>query len=355
MIKPLEYDFENGTHVKFSKYTIDTSGVVRNKKSGKILSASTIGTYNVYSVCDDSGKRRSVRVARAIASTFIGAPPTSSHTTDHKNKNPNDDTLDNIRWLCKNGQSKNRVMPETFKTAFIVVKDGYEKSINEWVEHLKDEKNLFGREYTCDIIVHYAQKKQHGFSYKEYLDLPEEVWKEIINSRNDKGGRWEISNMNRVKYITKHAKNVLFGERLGLISGYPFVYINGKHQSCHILSFKTFFPDEYAAKKLDEVILHEDDDKMDFRPHKLRLGTRSENMIDAHNNGCLNGKRSERTKCASYIDDVFEKEHASQKEAVAYLKSIGYDKASKSSICDAITVFKDGKTSVRYGRTWTSI
>jgi hypothetical protein len=33
------------------------------------------------------------------------------------------------------------------------------------------------------------------------------------------------------------------------------------------------------------MVLHEDDDKEDFRPHKLRLGTRSDNAKDAHDNG----------------------------------------------------------------------
>lgn len=353
MIKSLEYYFENGTHVKFSKYTIDTSGVVRNKKSGKILSTSKIGTYNVYGVCDDYGKRRSVRAARAIASTFIEPPPTLTHTADHINRESYSDNLDNIRWLCKSGQQHNRDMPGTKKNAFIIAKDGEEKTAKEWVDYLKDEKNPFGREYTRNTVVQYAQKKQHGFSYKEYPDFPEEVWKKIGDSKTTHG-RWEISNMNRVKYITKHAENVLSGERLGIDKGYPTVYINGKHQPCHILSFMTFFPEEYSTKKVEDIILHEDDDKLDFRPHKLRIGTRSENMIDAHNNGCHDGKRSERSKCASYIDGVFEKEHVSQKEAVAYLKSIGYDKASKSSICDATDIFND-KNIKRYGRTWKLI
>lgn len=60
------------------------------------------------------------------------------------------------------------------------------------------------------------------------------------------------------------------------------------------------------------MVLHEDDDKLDFRPHKLRLGTSSQNSRDAYNNG----KQSERVKCASYIDGVLEKEHLSQSDAL---------------------------------------
>lgn len=129
-----------------------------------------------------------------------------------------------------------------------------------------------GREYTKTMIGDYARKKQHGFSYKEYPDLVGEVWKEISGSRNARG-RWEISNMNRVKYITKHAENVLSGERLGLKGGYPKIMINGHDCSCHIIAFKTFYPEVWIAKKPNEIVLHEDDDILDFRPHMIMDAT----------------------------------------------------------------------------------
>ena len=260
------------------------------------------------------------------------------------------DTLNNIRWLCKSGQRDNQDRPETLKTSFIVVKDGLEKTANVWVEYLKGESNTFGREYTTGMIKQYAHKKQHGFAYKEYPDLLGEVWKEIIGSENAQG-RWEISNMNRVKYITERAENVLSGEGLGLLNGYPSICINGKRWLCHILSFKTFFPDEYAAKKTNELILHEDDDRLDFRPYKLRLGTQTHNAIDAHDNGKHDGTKTARMKCASYIVGVFEKEHASQGDAVKYLKSIGVEKAREGNI--SMTLSGDRKTA--YGRTWKKI
>ena len=98
-------------------------------------------------------------------------------------------------------------------------------------------------------------------------------------------GHWEISNMSRVKQVTKHASNVLWGDRLRRCNGYPIISINGKNCYCHVLAFKTFYPELWDAKKLEEMVLHEDDNKEDFRPHKLRLGTASDNAKDARNNG----------------------------------------------------------------------
>jgi hypothetical protein len=348
MIKPLEYYYVNGTRVIFNKYTIDENGVIRNKKNDRLLRTyKDKGGYKAIAVYDNDGNSHIIRVARALASTFIGSPPTLEHTADHIDRNRENDTLDNIHWLCKSGQQNNRNMPETLKTAFIIDRYGEEKTFKDWVEYLKYDKNHMKRQYTESMITDYTQRKKYGFSYKEYPDLPGEVWKEIIGSKNAKG-RWEISDTNRVKYITKYAENVLSGERLGLQNKYPVIYFDGKIHLCHIVSFKTFYPEVWAAKKPNEIVLHEDDDPMDFRPHKLRLGTRNDNNTDAHDNGCYDDAKTARMKCSSYVNDILEKKHCSQRDAVKYLKSIGYDKATESNICMTLS----GNRKTAYGRTW---
>lgn len=347
MEKTLEYYYADGSHEKFDKYTIDTSGVIRNATTGGAVSTYKTGKYNAVSVRNAVCKRRNILIGRSIASTFLGKPPTLKHTADHIDREPNNDTLDNIHWLCKSGQRDNQVRLGTNKTAFVIVRDGAEKTFKEWADFLKGEKNHLDREYTYDMINHYARKKQHGFSYKEYPDMPGEVWKKITDSANT-SGRWEISNTNRVKYITKYAENVLSGERLGLSNGYPAIMINGKHLLCHIIAFQAFFPEEYAAKNPGEIILHEDDDKLDFRPHKLRLGSQRENAKDAHRNGKHDGTRTAQMRCISYLGGNFEKDHCSQADAVIYLKTKGYDKADSSGIRKVLS--EQRKTA--YGRTW---
>jgi len=352
MIKPLEYYYDDGSYVKFDKYTIDIWGVVRNKENGKVLSYYTNrDEYNLCGVLDDKGDLHNIYIGRAIASTFHGQPPTSKHTADHKDRVPNNDMIDNIRWATKKEQRNNQDRPETCKNAYIIVKDDLEKTGNEWVDSLKNEKNHMNREYTLSMIRNYAQKNQHGFSYKKFPDISGEIWKEISGSNTNKG-RWEISNMCRVKYITKCAENVLSGECLCIKNGYPKISINGKSLYCHIIAFATFFPEEYANKKSSEIVLHDDDDPLDFRPHKLRLGTRSENGIDAHNNGSFDGKKKARMKCISYINGIFEQEHDSQDAVVKYLKSRGYTKASQGNISQALIASCKGKVLTKYGRTY---
>jgi hypothetical protein len=355
-VKPLAYYFvyDHKTRVEFKKYTIDTLGVVRNKKTDKVLAYTLNGGYYMTSVCGDDGIRHMIFIHRAVTSTFLGAPSTSEHTTDHKeSKQKMNNALPNLQWLYPSGQAKNQIRPETYKSAFAIVKDGDEKAAKtakEWVAHLAGKSNHMKREYTEDKIRNYAREKQHGFAYKEYPDLEGEGWK-LIEGTKTKRGHWEISDMNRVKYVTTHAANVLSGITLGRNLGYPTISINGKNWGCHILAFRAFHPILWNAKQDNEMVLHKDDDKEDFRPHMLYLGTQSINAKDAHDNGKHDGKKTARMKCASYVDGVLEKKHISQADAVEYLKSKGHAKATESSICMALS----GDRKTAYGRTWIKI
>lgn len=355
MEESLKYYFTNNVSecVHFNKYTIDECGIIRNEKKEALMYKIGKDEYQIASVQDASGKSRCIRVARALASTFLGPPPSPVYTADHNDQIRANDILENIRWATKSEQRNNQNRADTKKNAFIIVCDGEEKTFKEWSKYFnsKSEKNLYGREYTGTMIQNYAQRKQHGFAYKEYPDLEGEVWKDVEGSKNKQGCMWRISNMCRVKYVTNHAENVLEGDRLGLSKGYPKIRFNGKDWSCHIVAFKTFYPDEYANKKPYEMVLHEEDDQMDFRPDMLRLGTQSQNITDAYNNGKYIGTLRERQRCVSYIKGVFEKEHESQHDAAKYLISKGYEKAHSGSIHRALS----GKQKTSYGRTWALV
>ncbi|AGE48674.1 hypothetical protein PBCVAP110A_020R [Paramecium bursaria Chlorella virus AP110A] len=358
LMKTLEYYFEDDSHVIFKKYTCDTLGIIKNKKSGKTPSYGN-GTYNSCGVYDDDGKRRNIFVYRAVASTFLGKPPTLNHTADHiESEQKKNDALTNIRWATPLQQRANQIRPEMYKAAFIIVKDGIEKTVNEWVKHMNAEKTPEEREFTTGMISMYAQRKTNGFAYKEYPDIKGEKWKEVEGSDNKKG-RWKISNMNRVKRITNAGtENVLSGERLGHdINGYPTVGINGKKWLCHILAFAAFHTKMWNDKQSDEMVLHKDDDKEDFRPHKLRLGTASDNGKDSHINGKYDGMKSSMMKCASYLNGVHEEDHDSQSNAAKYIISKECSEASVESIVGGISMALSGnyKNKTAYGRTWKII
>ena len=359
--KTLEYYFENGKHATFPNYYIDTLGITRNKTSGDVLSYWLSGEYDMCTVYIGKSKKHGLRVARAVASTFLGEPPTNDHTADHKiSEQKRNNELANIRWICKLGQNANRNMPDIMRSSFIIVNGARERTVKEWVEHLNEYRTHSDPIYTDAMINHYARRRQRGFSYKEYPDLKDEIWKNIEDSETKRGDRWEISNMNRVKQVTKHAKNVLWGERLRCTpDGYPVVSIRRKNWMCHILAFAIFFPEDYATMKPGEMILHEDDDKKDFRPSKLRIGTRSVNGKDAFVNGKHNGTKTDRMKCISYINNELEKEHESQIDAAKYLIfkgcSNGKPRDIAGNISIALKASRNDKIMKAYGRVWKNV
>lgn len=136
----LKYYSEDGTLKIFDKYMLYHFGFIRNRKTGKVLQNINQGKYNKVSIETDDGKSYQIRIARAIASTFIGPPPSLEHTADHIDKNQDDDNIYNIRWATKSEQTDNRTMSAIQKSAIIIVKDGIEKTNKEWVEYLKMKK-----------------------------------------------------------------------------------------------------------------------------------------------------------------------------------------------------------------------
>lgn len=344
-MKTLEYHWGDGTHTVFNGYTIDKYGIVTNIKTGQVISRRITNTYNRVSITHE-GNRRSILVARALASTFLGKPPTEHHTADHIDRTKINDVLDNIRWLDKNGQRSNQVRSYKTKSAFIIEWNEVEYTAKELAEKLKDELTPSGNKFTDKIIRKYAQKQLYGFRYKTFSNLPGEVWKSVKDSKN-KMGEWFISSKNRMKYKTIYTENIMTVDKLSKRDGYPTVRINGKQWPCHYLSMMAFRPNEYAAKEPGDIILHKNDYKLDFNPFRLRWGTPPENGIDAHKNGKYRGTKSEQKQCASYIGNVFEKDYKSLREAIRYLKEVGYTSAKVSHVGDILDT-----TNVRYDRTW---
>jgi len=330
MEETLEYYFIDGRHIVFDNLTIDFIGIVRDDKGNVRDPQIHKNGYETVFVSKE-GKQYNILINRAVASTFFGKPPSLEHTADHGDRNRRNNALDNISWKTPSEQNSNRDRPETHKSAFIVVKDGIEKTVKEWVTYLEGTTNPFGRAYTVGAITMYAQRKQHGFAYKVYEDLPGEIWEDVPESNV------KISNKLRVKRTaTSGTENVLDVSQLSTYGGYPVIYVNGESRLVHHLCLHAFSPDEYNAMNPGDVVRHKHDDPMDFRPEKLLSGTRSQNMKDAHDNGKFDGKKKARKPCVSYVDGVKEKPHDSLSAAVRYLKEKEYPKAAQSGIYQAI-------------------
>jgi len=340
---PLEYYYADGRHVKFEKYEIYIWGEVVHKQRQTSLSYKVNSAgYHIVSLYRDSLKPYQISVSRAVLSNFYGRPE-KSFTADHiDSTNKNYDALYELRWASNKQQGFNRCLPVDNKSSIVIVKGCVEKTAREWAE---------SECVSMECVRSRARNKTHGFSYKVYPDLPGEIWK-IIEGSVTKAGYWEISNMNRCAYLYTHARNVIDRERMCLTSnGYPTIAVKSKNELVHVLSFRTWFPDLWSNKKSNDVVCHRFDNKLDFRPENLYLGTFSKKGKDAHDNGRFDGGKSKRRGCNSYVNGEFEKHHTSIHAAGEYLKNIGFTQKKYSSIGLALDS-KTGDKPVFFGRTW---
>ena len=311
--------------------------------NGHSLKISVDGNgYNKVYLYPDQNNTHSigVKLARLMLSTFVGKPPSPKHTADHINGDKVNDMLPNLRWATKTEQCLNRTIPKAKKNASLIVHNGREQTAKEWAFEMNKSNNS---------IIGYA-RKDGDWSFKVFLNLEGEIWKQVKDS-NTSMGNWEISNKGRVAFVSKHFRNVMTSDQLSCIGGgYPSIGIKGVQNYTHVLAFKTFFPEEWANKRDDQFVLHADDDKKNFYIDNLRLGTIHENSREAHDNGCHDGKSSQRMSCvATSVIDGTEQKFESKREAVRWLREHINPKASWGGINDCIHN-KERKSA--YGFIW---
>ncbi|AGE49871.1 hypothetical protein PBCVCan184_574R [Paramecium bursaria Chlorella virus Can18-4] len=329
-----------GNIITFDDYEINTISVVRRKDTKQVIEKHIVNNY-YYLRLRDNKIRRNVKLARAMLTTFVGPPLDKTYTADHIDRDTLNDTLENLRWADKKEQRLNQKKTDTYGNAVIIVFNGEEKTAKEWAL----EKNI-----THETILRYASQGKEGWGYKTYDDIDGEIWKMIKNSQTIKS-HLSVSNHGRIARYTKNTRKVYDPKELYKeCYDYPKISIKGKHVYIHTLVFEAFNTIEYDKEKF--VVCHIDDNRENCCYTNLRLGTRSDNGNDAHNNGCYSNTKSQRKSCIAthkITQNVYD--FMSISEAVLWLKSIGHTKASRPSIIRCLQ--GAGKSS--YGYTWSTL
>lgn len=117
----------------------------------------------------------------------------------------------------------------------------------------------------------------------------------------------------------------------------------------HILVFKSFYPLTYTNTL---QICHFDDNPLNANLLNLYLGSKSDNGIDAYNNGKYDNTKSARIPCIGVNKKTDERfEFKSLAEAESWLRDNDELKASFTHISMCI----NGTQKSAYGFTWHSI
>jgi hypothetical protein len=336
--KKVEIFFENGEHKYFDKYEVNVCAILRNSKSKKILGLhGSIGGYNRVSMYDNDGKSYMVSLARIVLSTFVGKPSTNQHTADHRRSHrKKDDRLLNLRWLDKSGQNKNRIHPSTNSNSMIIIHSGIELTTKEWSK----------KENVSDSAILGRARQGKEWTYKQYQDLKDERWLDVVGSKNSRGF-WKVSNLGRAAYHSTFTRRVFDTKELVVGDNYPSIFVNGKHMYLHCCIFETFKPEEYKLMQKDECILHNDDNRLDCSINSLRIGSQSENRKDAYKNGRYNGCKSQYRKCVGYRNNE-RYEFKSLVDARDWLRINGHPRASSGHITESM----ENNLKIRYGFVW---
>ena len=97
------------TIIEYPEYEINESGIIKNKKTGRIMKQSLTakGYYTVNLTRRNSGRSIRLKVHRLIAITFIPNLE-NKKTVDHINRIRTDNRIENLRWASINENNNNK-------------------------------------------------------------------------------------------------------------------------------------------------------------------------------------------------------------------------------------------------------
>ena len=86
------------------KYEVSDEGQIRNRATGRMLTARPWNGYLKISLGGHKG--RMYYVHRLVAMSFIGQPPTPRHEVNHKNGIRDDCRVANLEWVTRSENNK---------------------------------------------------------------------------------------------------------------------------------------------------------------------------------------------------------------------------------------------------------
>ena len=136
---------------EYPKYSITNNGFVKNNKTNRILKNQTNSNgYTVVSLFNDDGVNKKPYLHRLLAKTFIKNENYQANQVDHIDRNPLNNSIDNLRWVTNTENLDNR---GTFNKSGVYL----DESNNYWCCQIKNGNVL--NHIGCFITLQEAYTK----------------------------------------------------------------------------------------------------------------------------------------------------------------------------------------------------
>jgi len=280
--------------INYDNYEVSSFGIVRNKKTGRILTQFNNGGY--YYVGLSNKKTKSFYVHRLVAEAFIENPENKAHV-NHKDKNGVNNYLTNLEWNTpkENNIHKSSGVKQTTNQNLAIWR--IDLNTGEYLEKYNSiylasiwvlEKGLSTKLHNIRGGISSASRGVYksSFGFKWELDkdenLENEIWKEINIENADTSGYF-ISSLGRFK----NKKGIIMKDYKPHHSGYIYLRVNIQKYALHRLVALAFI--ENTENK--SIVNHIDGNKLNNKVDNLEWVTCSENSIHAHKLGLNKGHK----------------------------------------------------------------
>jgi hypothetical protein len=262
------------------RYALDKFGRIFNKSTGKeMLPTSDANGYLRVTLVNIKLKAVHSGVHVLTLWTWVGMPPSASHTPDHINRERTDNAIENLRWSTPAQQRANQKVrvSQCRRRVVRIDADGTRTPFASAAIAGAESGYL---EKTVRAAIHQGSKTRSGgvrFEYEEDSDIIGEQWVEVTGSPGT-----HVSSQGRIRFqrgrITK-------GYNTG---GYYAVCPGGQRQLVHRL-VATAFVENPDPENLN-VVHHKNDNKQDNRAENLQWLDQKGNVRAAVESGAKSTK-----------------------------------------------------------------
>jgi len=283
----------------FSKYQASNKGFIRNTKTKYVRKNSkTLNGYSRVSLIGDDEKKKSLRVHRIIANSFIPNPE-NKPTVNHKNHKRSDNRLENLEWMTQREQNLHSRKNKQIRGRPVwrcdpITREKIElfDSIHEACDELSKTIKTSVKYSTIGDNIR-ANKKipnnkrmsiSYGFGWCYYTrEIVGEIWKDIDPSIIRGHKMFEISSHGRLR-----RPNGNIYEPLGKYNTYVTQRIGDNSYPAHRLVALTFIDNPQNKK----CVNHIDGIKSNCLLGNLEWATHSENSQHAVDNNLINNNNN---------------------------------------------------------------